>query len=225
MMDYSYLYNKIDHTLLKPTTRRQDIEKLCDEALIYGFASVCIPPCYVAAAAERLQSRVPVCTVIGFPLGYNSRETKMAEASQALKDGATELDMVINIGRMLMDDEPYVYGEIAAIKALAGKNTVKVIIETCLLNEDQKILLCRLVTRAGADFIKTSTGFAGGGATVEDVRLLRQQVGSAVRVKAAGGIRTAEQAAALVEAGADRLGMSSALSAFGLAEPAERQVQ
>lgn len=220
-MDYSFLYNKIDHTLLKPTARLQDIAMLCDEALLYGFASVCIPPCYVAAAAARLQGRVPVCTVIGFPLGYNSKETKLAEAGRALEDGAAELDMVINIGRMLMDDVDYVYDEIAGIKALAGKNTVKVIIEACLLNDDQKIALCRLVTRAAADFIKTSTGFSGGGATAEDVRLLRRHVGPAVRVKAAGGIRTAEQAIALVEAGADRLGMSSALSAFGLNGPVQ----
>lgn len=215
-MELDNLIKKVDHTLLRPDTEEKDIFRLCTEAVNFGFASVCIPPCFVASAAELLNGKIPVCTVIGFPLGYNATDMKIAEARQALADGASELDMVINIGRLHMGDERYVRTEIEKLKQLAGSNVLKVIIETCLLSEEQKIAACAIVTAAGADFIKTSTGFAGGGATAEDVRLLRRHVGASVKVKASGGIKSKEQAIELVAAGADRLGMSSAIKAFSL---------
>lgn len=215
-MELDNLIKKVDHTLLRPDTEERDIFRLCTEAVNFGFASVCIPPCFVASAAELLNGKIPVCTVIGFPLGYNATDMKIAEARQALVDGASELDMVINIGRLHMGDERYVRTEIEKLKQLAGSNVLKVIIETCLLSEEQKIAACAIVTAAGADFIKTSTGFAGGGATAEDIRLLRRHVGASVKVKASGGIKSKEQAIELVAAGADRLGMSSAIKAFSL---------
>lgn len=216
MMDLTDIIRKVDHTLLRPDSSPQQIDRICDEAVKYNFASVCIPPCYVNLAAKRLAGRIPVCTVIGFPLGYNSTQIKLAEARQALEDGASELDMVINVGLLLMGDESYVFDEISRIKQLTGQKILKVIIETCLLPEEKKITACSIVTAAGADFIKTSTGFAGGGATVEDIRLLRSHVGRDVKVKASGGIKTRSQALELVAAGADRLGMSSAIQAFNL---------
>ncbi|GHU69734.1 deoxyribose-phosphate aldolase [Clostridia bacterium] len=218
-MNDSQILKMIDHTILAQNSTSAQVERICAEAAMYGFASVCVPPCYVRTAADalkRLGSAVPVCTVIGFPLGYNDSRAKMAETTLAIEDGATELDMVINVGKLLSGDTGYVLDEIQYIKNMAGKMIVKVIIETCLLDEQAKLTACDLVTRGGADFIKTSTGFSTGGATVEDIQLLRANVGSNVRVKASGGIRTAEQARALVAAGADRLGMSAAVKAFNL---------
>ncbi|MDR1569653.1 MAG: deoxyribose-phosphate aldolase [Oscillospiraceae bacterium] len=211
------IISKIDHTLLAPTATPSQIIALCQEALSFGFASVCVPPRYVELCAKQLGGNIPVCTVIGFPLGYNATSVKLAEAARALTDGAEELDMVIHVGALLMGDVDSVREEIALMKKLAGSRIVKVIVETCLLDDEAKMAACRAVTDAGADFIKTSTGFSTGGATAADVALLRKYVGSGVRVKASGGIRTAEQAAVMVRAGADRLGMSSAVSAFGLA--------
>ncbi|GHU69781.1 deoxyribose-phosphate aldolase [Clostridia bacterium] len=209
----------IDHTLLTQTATPEQIKKLCKEAAKYGFASVCVPPSYVVTAVEELKalgSGVGVCSVAGFALGYNTTQSKVFEAKQAIEQGAAEVDMVINVGRLLSDDNDYVLNEIKLLKEAVGGKALKVIVETCLLDEARKITACELVTQAGADFIKTSTGFAGGGATIEDVRLMRAHVGKGVKVKAAGGIRTAELARALAEAGADRLGMSAAIGAFAL---------
>lgn len=216
MDTYKDLIKMVDHTLLSPAATPAQIDKLCGEALKYGFASVCVPPCFVAQCAKRLDGMVPVCTVIGFPLGYNTTQLKLAEAAQALADGADELDMVIEVGRLLDGDTDYVRDEIAAMKRLAGPRVVKVIVETCLLDDAAKVSACKAVTDADADFIKTSTGFSAGGATESDVALLRKHVGKNVKVKASGGIRTAEQAEAMARAGAERLGMSSAVKAFGL---------
>jgi deoxyribose-phosphate aldolase len=206
----------IDHTILAPSATEDMVAKICDEAAKYGFASVCIPPTFVKFAKERLGGRSAVCTVVGFPLGYNTPEVKEYETRQAIADGAAEVDMVINIGRLKARDTGYVTEEIRRLKNACGDKVLKVIIEACLLTEEEKILACKCVTDAGADFIKTSTGFSTHGATAEDVKLLRKHVGKDVKVKAAGGIRTREQAEAMVEAGADRLGMSAAVTAFGL---------
>lgn len=215
-MEIAQLVKMVDHTVLKAGTSKGGVIQLCDEAARYGFASVCIPPVFVDLAAGYLKGSVAVCTVVGFPLGYNCPEIKLAEAKKALADGADELDMVLNIGRLQAGDADYVLTEISQIKQLCGDRVLKVIIEACLLSEKEKILACDLVTRAGADFIKTSTGFAAGGATVEDIRLLCRHVGPGVKVKAAGGIREEQQARQLALAGARRLGMSGAIRAFAL---------
>jgi len=202
----------IDHTLLKPEATPAQVEQLCDEARSYGFASVCINPVYVKLAAERLKgSGVAVCTVIGFPLGANSTAVKVCETRQAMDDGATEIDMVIHIGALKAGDHEAVQKDIAAVAAACheGGALLKVIIEAVLLSMEEKVVACQLAKAAGADFVKTSTGFAGGGATVEDVRLMRQTVGAQMGVKAAGGIRSYADALAVVEAGASRIGASA----------------
>ena len=202
----------IDHTLLKPESTPQDIEKLCLEAKEYDFASVCIQPCYVKMAYGLLkETDVKVCTVIGFPLGANTTETKIQEACQAVEEGAEEIDMVINIGALKAGDTVYVTEEIRRIKEAVGEHILKVIIETCLLTDEEKVLACQCAVNAGADFVKTSTGFSKGGATVEDVRLMKQTVGDRCRVKASGGIRTPEDFNAMIEAGAARIGTSSVI--------------
>jgi deoxyribose-phosphate aldolase len=202
----------IDHTLLKPEATSAQVEQLCDEARSYGFASVCINPVYVKLAAERLKgSGVAVCTVIGFPLGANSTAVKVCEARQAMDDGATEIDMVIHIGALKAGDHEAVQKDIAAVAAACheGGALLKVIIEAVLLSTEEKVVACQLAKAAGADFVKTSTGFAGGGATIEDVRLMRQTVGPQMGVKAAGGIHSYADALAMVEAGASRIGASA----------------
>ncbi len=202
----------IDHTLLKPESTPQDIEKLCLEAKEYDFASVCIQPCYVKMAYGLLkETDVKVCTVIGFPLGANTTEIKIQEACQAVEEGAEEIDMVINIGALKAGDTVYVTEEIRRIKEAVGEHILKVIIETCLLTDEEKVLACQCAVNAGADFVKTSTGFSKGGATVEDVRLMKQTVGDRCRVKASGGIRTPEDFIAMIEAGAARIGTSSGI--------------
>ncbi|VBB07090.1 deoc/fbab/ lacd aldolase [Lucifera butyrica] len=205
---------KIDHTLLKPQATREQITKLCNEAIEYKFKAVCVNPCQVPAAAGLLQGTgVTVCTVIGFPLGANTTKIKCAEAAQAVADGAGEVDMVINIGAVKDGNWEYVQSDIAAVvQTVKGKALVKVILETCLLTDEEKRQACRACVAAQADFVKTSTGFAGGGATVEDVRLMRECVGQAIRIKASGGIGSYETAAAMVKAGADRLGTSSGVA-------------
>lgn len=203
----------IDHTILKANATEADVEKLCDEAKAYGFATVCVNSCWTARAAELLEgSDVGVTTVVGFPLGAMSTAAKAAETSIAVADGATEIDMVINIGRLLADDDDFVEQDIAAVVKAAGDADVKVIIECCLLNDDEIVRACNASVAAGAAFVKTSTGFSTGGATVEDVRLMRKTVGSRCKVKAAGGIHTRDEALAMVEAGADRLGTSSGIA-------------
>lgn len=202
----------IDHTLLKPDATREQILKLCREAVEHRFASVCVNPCWVPLCAETLQgSGVKVCTVIGFPLGATLSTVKAFEAEECIRQGAGEVDMVINIGALKSGDQRYVENDIRAVveRAHALGALVKVIIETVLLTQEEKVLACRLSQAAGADFVKTSTGFAGGGATVEDVALMRQVVGEAMGVKAAGGIRTYEDALRMIQAGANRLGTSA----------------
>lgn len=202
---------RIDHTLLRPDARLDEISALCREAMTYGFASVCVNPCYVALCRERLRgSGVAVCTVAGFPLGASETHVKAFEARRAVEDGAREIDMVLNLGALKSLDLDTVYNDIAAVVRAAAPADVKVIIETCLLFEEEKRAACALIAEAGAAFVKTSTGFLGAGATAEDVRLLKQ-AGSGLRVKAAGGIRTTAAALALLEAGADRLGCSASV--------------
>ncbi len=204
-------YNKlIDHTLLKPTATGEDIKHLCKEAIDFDFMSVCVNPCYVSLAKECLKgSDVKVCTVIGFPLGANETEIKVKEAELAILHGANEIDMVINVGALKEGNDDYVYTEIKKIKEVAGKLVLKVIIETCLLTDEEKVRACLLAKKAGADFVKTSTGFSTGGANVHDVKLMRETVGKEMGVKASGGVKTHEDLLAMVEAGATRIGTSN----------------
>lgn len=204
-------YNKyIDHTLLKANATDEAITKLCDEALKYDFASVCVNPGYVKFCSEKLaNSDVKVCTVIGFPLGATSTESKVFETKQAVKDGAKEIDMVINVSRLHENDDEYVLNEIKKIRKACKGLVLKVIIETCLLTDEEKVRACKLSKKAKADFVKTSTGFSTGGATVEDVKLMRKTVGKKMHVKASGGIRDAKTFLAMLKAGADRIGASS----------------
>ena len=202
----------IDHTLLKPTATRADIEKLCREALEHGFFSVCINPCWVSTAHELLKgSDVKTCTVIGFPLGANTTEAKVFEAQNALSNGADELDMVINIGALKGKDYQTVLQDIRQIRALGDGFTLKVIIETSELTDEEKVKACQLAAEAGADFVKTSTGFSSGGATVHDVALMKKSIPAGMQVKASGGVRTREDAQAMLAAGATRLGASSGI--------------
>lgn len=205
----------IDHTLLKPEATAAEIGKLCGEARQYGFASVCVNPYWVGrAAAELAGSGVKVCTVAGFPLGASSSEVKSFEAGVAMSEGAQEIDMVLNLGALLGGDAAAVRNDIASVADTAhlGGAIVKVILETALLNEEQKIAACQLAREAGADFVKTSTGFSRGGATAEDVALLRRTVGASMGVKASGGIRTLEDLRKMVAAGATRIGTSAGVS-------------
>lgn len=204
-----HITQKVDHTLLKPMATWDDIKKICDEAKEMSVASVCIPPCYVNKAAEYLKNEIPVCTVIGFPLGYSTTKIKVEEAKDAILNGAKEIDMVINIGDVKSGDFDKIEDEIKQIKQAIGNNILKVIIETCYLTEEEKIKLCKVVTNAKADFIKTSTGFGTNGATREDINLMRQNIGQNVAIKAAGGIKTIQDAEDFINLGATRLGTSS----------------
>jgi deoxyribose-phosphate aldolase len=204
----------IDHTLLKPDATPDEIKKLCDEARTYGFASVCINPCYVPLCYELLKGcKVKVCTVIGFPLGATTTEIKRAEAEQALANGAQEIDMVINVGMLKQGDNQYVFNDINQVVLAAKKHGAlcKVIIETALLTDEEKIKACLLSKEAKADFVKTSTGFSKGGATAGDVALMKYVVGSAIGVKASGGIRTTEDAKLMIASGAERIGASASV--------------
>lgn len=204
----------IDHTALKPDTKREQILKLIEEAKKYQFASVCVNPYWVKTASDELKdSGVDVCTVIGFPLGTNTTETKVFETKDAIKNGATEVDMVINVGELKDKNDAYVEQDIkAVVEAAKGKALVKVIIETCLLTEEEKVKACELSKKAGADFVKTSTGFSKGGATVEDIELMRKTVGKEMGVKASGGIHNKEQAMNMIQAGASRIGASASIA-------------
>jgi deoxyribose-phosphate aldolase len=205
----------IDHTLLKPEATPVEIEKLCEEAMSFGFFSVCINPCWVRLAHERVSSSsVKVCTVAGFPLGANDTRTKLQEAAAAREQGAAEVDMVINIGALRSGDHALVKDEIRELAKVVktGGGLLKVIIETCLLNEQERTAACRLAVRGGADFVKTSTGFSKSGATVEDVQLMRRTVGPDVGVKASGGIRTLAALKQMLSAGATRIGASASVS-------------
>ena len=200
----------IDHTILKPEATKDKILKLCEEAKEYDFASVCINPCWIETAAEVLKgSDVKVCTVIGFPLGAMTKDAKVLEAKDAVEKGADEVDMVINVGKLKDHDLDYVTEEIRAIKEACGDHVLKVIIEACLLTDEEKVDACKCAMAAKADFVKTSTGFSSGGATEHDVRLMKETVGDALKVKAAGGIRTKEAFEAMIAAGAERIGTSS----------------
>ena len=210
-METKEMLQYIDHTLLKPVCTWDEIETLCKEALSYHTASVCIPPSYVKRAREAFGPELPICTVIGFPLGYNPAEAKVCEARTALRDGADELDMVINLGDVKNRDFEKVYEEIRALRETAGSRILKVIVETCYLTRDEKIRLCEIVTKAGADYIKTSTGFGTAGATMEDILLFKEHIGSSVKIKAAGGIRTRADLEAFIQAGCSRIGTSSAV--------------
>ncbi|GAA4377020.1 deoxyribose-phosphate aldolase [Hymenobacter koreensis] len=219
MFSTDNLAARIDHTLLKPDATRAQIEQLCSEAVAAGFASVCVPPHYVPVAAAALHSSgVAVCTVIGFPLGYNTPAAKQAEAEEALRHGATELDMVLNNAAFRSGDFAAVQRDIQQLADICHHQgaLLKVIIETALLTPEDIAKACELCAAAGADFVKTSTGFASRGASVEDVRLMRSQLPAHIRIKAAGGIRTHAQAVALVQAGADRLGASAGLALLTL---------
>ncbi len=204
-------YNKlIDHTLLKQDASPEQIIKLCEEAKEFDFMSVCVNPAYVPLAAKCLEgSDVKVCTVIGFPLGMNLTKTKVEEAELCIKQGADEIDMVINVGMLKAGHDDYVKEEIKLLKEVAGSRVLKVIIETCLLTDEEKVRACQLSKEAGADFVKTSTGFSTGGATAHDVALMRKTVGPDMGVKASGGVRTHEDLIAMVEAGANRIGTSN----------------
>lgn len=205
----------IDHTLLKPEAAEGDVRRVCEEARRFGFASVCVNPCWVRLAAELLQDKASrVCSVIGFPLGANETRVKLAEAREALNAGASELDMVMNVGALRSGFYGQVRDEITALAAMAHESgaILKVILETCLLSRDEKVKACELAAEAGADFVKTSTGFSTGGATAEDVCLMRATVGDALGVKASGGVRTWEALQQMVRAGATRIGTSSGVS-------------
>jgi len=210
----SKIANMIDHTALKADTTKDVVEKLCQEAIEYQFASVCVNPTWVETAASLLKSSdVKVCTVIGFPLGANTPETKAFETKDAIEKGATEVDMVINIGALKDKNDDLVLRDIkAVVDAAKGKALTKVIIETSLLTEEEKVRACELSVNAGADFVKTSTGFSTGGATVEDIELMRKTVGPNIGVKASGGVRDTEGAEALIKAGATRIGASSGVA-------------
>ena len=202
-----------DHTLLKPDASKEAVEKICKEALQYDFASVCVNQYRTKQVSDMLAgSNVKVCTVVGFPLGAVSTEVKVYETKAAIADGATEIDMVINIGAMKDGDYEYVENDIRRVKEACGDITLKVIIETCLLTDEQKEKACQLSMKAGADFVKTSTGFSTGGATKEDVTLMRKTVGNVCQVKASGGIRDTKTAKEMVDAGADRLGTSATIN-------------
>jgi len=198
----------VDHTMLSQTATWEEIMSLCEEALAYKVASVCIPPSYVARACEYLAGRLPVCTVIGFPNGYNTTAVKVFEAKEAIASGAKEIDMVINLGDVRQGHFEVVREELRAMREACSGVVLKVIVEACLLSEEEKIQMCRLVTQSHADFIKTSTGFSSGGATLEDVALFKRNIGPEIRVKAAGGISTLNDAKAFLAAGASRLGTS-----------------
>lgn len=198
----------VDHTQLKQTATWEDIRQLCDEAMAYHTASVCIPPCYVKKACDYVQGRVPVCTVVGFPNGNMTTAAKVFETKEAIGNGAKEIDMVINIGWLKDGKTDAVLEEIRALKAAAGTLVLKVIIEACLLTDEEKVTMCSLVTEAGADYIKTSTGFSTGGATFHDIELFAAHVGKGVKIKAAGGISSLEDAERFVALGASRLGTS-----------------
>ena len=208
VMDIQEILAKCDHTLLNVTATWDEIRSICDDGIKYRTASVCIPPVFVKRAKDYVGDQLKICTVIGFPNGYNSTECKVFETVDALNNGADEIDMVINIGELKAGNTDYVLNEIRTLKQLCGDKILKVIIEACLLSDEEKITVCRLVTEAGADFIKTSTGFSSGGATFADVKLFSEHIGPNVKIKAAGGISSIEDAEEFIRLGASRLGTS-----------------
>ena len=208
-MDIANILSHVDHTLLKPEATWDQIKTLCDEAMEFGCATVCIPPAFVKAAADYVQGNLKICTVIGFPNGYSTTASKIFETKDAVENGASEIDMVINLGLVKERKWAALIEEIKAVKAACLGRPLKVIIETCQLTDPEKIKLCQVVEKAGADYLKTSTGFGSGGATREDVALLREHLADHIRLKASGGIRTLEDGQAYLDLGADRLGASA----------------
>lgn len=210
-MDSSKLFSYIDHTQLKAFAAWEDIQKLCDEAIEYETASVCVPPCYIKRIHDTYGDKINICTVVGFPLGYSVTEAKVAEVKKAIEDGANEIDMVVNISDVKNGDYQAVQNEIKTLKAAAGDKILKVIIETCYLTEEEKIAMCHAVTNAGADYIKTSTGFGTSGATMADVKLFKEYIGPNVKIKAAGGVKTVQDLEDFITSGCARIGTSSAI--------------
>jgi len=210
-MDKAKIFSHVDHTLLKPTATWAEICTLCDEAILHRVASVCIPPSYVARVAEKYGDALTICTVIGFPLGYAITEVKVAETKAAIREGAAEVDMVVNLGDVKNGDFEKITAEIRALREAAGNHILKVIVETCYLTEAEKIKLCQCVTEGRADHIKTSTGFGTGGATPEDIALFKAHIGPEIKMKASGGIRSVEDMEMYLNFGCDRLGTSSAV--------------
>lgn len=207
-MNVIEILKHVDHTLLQQTATWEDIKQICDDAMKYQTASVCIPPSYVKQASEYVADRMTVCTVIGFPNGYMTTKTKEFETKDAIANGASEIDMVINIGWLKDRKYALIEEEIRTLKAACGEKILKVIIETCFLTDEEKVKMCEIVTRAGADYIKTSTGFGGAGATFDDIELFAKKIGPDVRIKAAGGIASLDDAEKFLSLGADRLGTS-----------------
>lgn len=211
-MERKEILKHIDHTLLKAVATWEDIKVLCDEAIEYGTASVCVPACYISRIHKTYGDKINICTVVGFPLGYSVTEAKVLETRKAIEDGANEIDMVINISDVKNGDFEKVTKEIAALKEACGDKILKVIIETCYLTEEEKISMCKAVTEAGADYIKTSTGFGTAGATIEDIRLFKKYIGPNVKMKAAGGVKTVADLEMFINEGCDRIGTSSAVN-------------
>ena len=207
-MDINEILSKVDHTLLSPTATWEEIKSICDDGMKYKTASVCIPPCYVKSAKEYVKYSLKICTVIGFPNGYSTLETKLFETQNALNSGADEIDMVINLGDVKQKKFEAIENEVRKIKSVCKDKILKVIIETCLLTDEEKIKMCEIVSKSGADFIKTSTGFSKSGATIHDVELFKNNISDSVKIKAAGGISSLEDAENFLKAGASRLGTS-----------------
>ena len=208
-MDKNEILKKVDHTNLSQTAKWEDIKKICDDGIKFDVASVCIPPCYVEEAKKYVSDKLKICTVIGFPNGYNTTNVKVYETLEAIEKGADEIDMVINIGYLKDKKYDYIENEIKAIKNVCGDKVLKVIIETCLLTDEEKIKMCEIVDKSGADYIKTSTGFSTSGATFEDVKLFKDSLKeSSLKIKAAGGVKSFEDAEEFILLGADRLGTS-----------------
>ena len=213
-MDIKEILKRVDHTLLNQVCTFEEIKKLCDEGIEYNVASICIPPSYVKKAKEYVKENLKICTVIGFPNGYSTKETKIFECKDAIKNGADEIDMVVNLGDIKSGEFKTVEEEIKEIKEICGEHILKVIVETCFLTEEEKIKLCEVVTNAKADYIKTSTGFGSSGATKEDIILFSKHIGSNVKIKASGGVKNLKIAEEFINLGADRLGTSSIIKAI-----------
>lgn len=206
------IFSKIDHTVLKAFTTWEDVYKLCEEAIKYNMASVCVPPCYIKKIKDIFKDKINVCTVIGFPLGYNTTQVKVFETKKAIEDGASEVDMVINICELKNKNYAYIQEEIKAVREVSTGHILKVIVETCYLNDEEKIKLCEIVSSAKADYIKTSTGFGTGGANIQDIELFAKNISSDVKMKASGGIKTKQDMQDYINAGCSRIGTSSAIS-------------
>lgn len=213
-MDVKEILKRVDHTLLNQVCTFEEIKKLCDEGIEYNVASICIPPSYVKKAKEYVKENLKICTVIGFPNGYSTKETKIFECKDAIKNGADEIDMVVNLGDIKSGEFKTVEEEIKEIKEICGEHILKVIVETCFLTEEEKIKLCEVVTNAKADYIKTSTGFGSSGATKEDIILFSKHIGSNVKIKASGGVKNLKIAEEFINLGVDRLGTSSIINAI-----------